>query len=159
MMIRAQWPTVIVLHCSDTEDGFGTDREAIRKYHVEVNHWDDIGYHFVLERIANSYALLPGRDPKLIGAHVRGHNANSIGLCVVGKYDDHLPDETFFAAVSALSELCMMYGLTAAAIKGHRELDSNKTCPGKAWDLDKVRRAVASYLERINRVGIKPREA
>lgn len=156
MKERTQWPTMIVLHCSDTEDGHGTDRDAIRKYHIEVNSWDDIGYHFVLERIGNSYALLPGRNPAYIGAHVRGHNHESIGLCVVGSYEKTVPDETFHSTVWALATLCLMYGLPANCIKGHRELDNAKTCPGIAWDLDKVRRFVAAYLERCKTTGLKP---
>ncbi|MEM4234447.1 MAG: N-acetylmuramoyl-L-alanine amidase [Candidatus Methanomethylicaceae archaeon] len=157
MFERTKHPTLIVFHCSDTEDGPGNNTKAIREYHISHNGWDDIGYHFVLERLQNSYVLFPGRSPKFIGAHAAGHNHESLGVCIVGKYENEVPDQAFSAAVSALAMLCLMYGLDAESIKGHRELSGSKgkTCPGAAWDLDRLRRHVAVYLNRLRAEGMR----
>lgn len=155
---RVSWPTLIVFHCSDTEDGPGNDVEAIRKYHIERNGWADIGYHFVIEKRNNVYVMVPGREPQAIGAHAVGYNHNSIGVCIVGKYDMNVPDSAFSAAVQGLAHVCWTYGLPAGAIRGHRELPEHatkKTCPGLAWDLNRLRRHVEVYLDRLRKEGLR----
>ena len=55
--------------------------EQIRDYHVRVNKWADIGYHYVIE---GDGSLHIGRPMPAMGAHARGINSESVGVCVVG---------------------------------------------------------------------------
>lgn len=145
-------PRRIVLHCSDTEDGPTLSWPAIRRYHVEERGWSDVGYHFGLERYSDDRihagtVLLPGRPWHLTGAHVAGHNTDSLGLCIVGRFDDEPPDcdlkrETF----DALALLAFAFGITAAAVYFHRDFNSGKTCPGKLWNREEVRDGVDRRL-------------
>ncbi len=71
----------IVIHCAATKPSMNIGAEEIKKWHVDERGWADIGYHFVLDR---NGVVCPGRPVEKAGAHSKGHNKNSIGLCIVG---------------------------------------------------------------------------
>jgi len=72
----------IVLHCSATKDHQDFDAADIRRWHTSPpNNWSDIGYHFVIKLDGT---VEKGRALCFQGAHVRGHNKDSIGICYVG---------------------------------------------------------------------------
>lgn len=84
-MIPRTKTEVIVVHGSWTPPSFNGGVEEIRKWHLERDPpFDDIGYHFVIRRDGT---IEEGRDVELMGAHVRGYNANSIGICMMGGKD------------------------------------------------------------------------
>ena len=70
----------IVLHCSATPEGRAVSVSTIRAWHKKRG-WRDIGYHYV---IGLNGEIWQGRPVEEKGAHVRGHNATSIGICYVG---------------------------------------------------------------------------
>lgn len=142
-------PRRIVLHCSDTEDGPSLSWPAIRRYHVEALGWRDIGYHFGLERVGDdgTTVFLPGRPWHEAGSHARGHNADSLGVCVVGRFDEHRPDpELLRQTFDALALLAFAFGIPAELVQFHRDLTTGKTCPGARWELEEVRDGVARRL-------------
>lgn len=71
----------LIVHCSATPEGRDVKTETIKDWHVNGNHWKDIGYHYVIELDGSIHK---GRDENVIGAHCSGQNANSIGICYVG---------------------------------------------------------------------------
>lgn len=74
----------VILHCSATPDqGNWVDADVIDEWHKERG-WNGIGYHWVIKRDGH---LQAGRDEKTTGAHARGHNKGSIGVCLVGTKD------------------------------------------------------------------------
>jgi len=70
----------LIIHCADTPPNMDVGAEEIRRWHVEGNGWSDIGYHYVIRRCG---LIETGRDESTPGAHVRGHNTGSIGVCMV----------------------------------------------------------------------------
>ena len=72
----------IVIHCTFTPPTMNIGVEEVRKWHVEENKWSDIGYHFVIRRDGT---VESGRPVERPGAHVKGHNSNSIGIAWVGR--------------------------------------------------------------------------
>lgn len=64
-----------------------TTLEEIRRWHLK-RRFRDIGYHYVIER---SGEIRVGRSIQVPGAHAKGHNLDSIGICVVG--DNLDPEE------------------------------------------------------------------
>lgn len=137
----------VILHCSATPDYpvdaarydlFGV--EDIRAWHVKDNGWSDIGYHYVVRR--------PGGEPEVgrpigrAGAHVKGHNHGSIGVCYIGSRTPTL------AQLESLQGLALefheLYGIEAADWLGHYELYSGKTCPG--FPMDMFREMLKYYL-------------
>lgn len=122
----------IVVHCADTPASMNIGADEIRVWHVDGNGWKDIGYHYVIRRDGT---LENGRPESDTGAHVAGHNADSIGICLVGGK----PGANFTRQQWATLEK-LVNGLTVkyphAMVMGHRDLDPGKRCPtfdARAW--------------------------
>jgi hypothetical protein len=49
-------PEYIVIHHSLTPDNQTVSWNAIRRYHIDVNKWADIGYHYGIENINGAYS-------------------------------------------------------------------------------------------------------
>lgn len=128
-----------IIHCAATPPGMDIGAVEIRRWHVEDNGWADIGYHYVIRR---SGAVEFGRDTdqdgdiwEEIGAHVAGHNADSLGICLVGGKDSRATDrfEQHFTHQQHLALSALMHGIQGAlpGIRwmGHNQLAA-KACPG-----------------------------
>jgi N-acetylmuramoyl-L-alanine amidase len=121
----------IVVHCSASPaNAAHVDAKEIDRWHRKRG-WLMIGYHYVITRDA---VLQKGRDLDKAGAHVAGHNHESIGICLVGgtEADWKTPEDNFTpqqmeTLYRLLLELRGLYPL--ARIVGHRELDPKKACP------------------------------
>lgn len=70
----------IILHCTSTPEGEDFTNAQIREWHLERG-FSDIGYHYV---IGLNGEVRPGRPESVVGAHCKGHNTRSIGVCYVG---------------------------------------------------------------------------
>jgi N-acetyl-anhydromuramyl-L-alanine amidase AmpD len=142
---------LLVVHCSATKPSQDIGAKEIDAWHRKAG-WLMIGYHFVIRRDGT---IENGRPVDRVGSHVRGHNSNSIGICMVGGVDDKMrPADNYTAEQKAalfglLSELRRQH--PEASIVGHRDLspDTNKdgrvtpeewlkACPsfnvGEWWD-------------------------
>lgn len=124
---------LIVLHCSDSDNPNHDNIETIRKWHTERGFIgpdgiegteDDIGYHFVITKDGKIH---DGRAITEIGAHVKGHNKNSIGICLTGRHE--FSKAQFASALRLVNSLFRELGLDWRAVKPHNELDKGKTCP------------------------------
>lgn len=112
----------IVVHCSDTPNGRPHNAADIDRWHKERG-WAGIGYHFV---ILLDGTVESGRPLDTPGAHVRGYNDESIGICLIGR------DEFTNAQMRSLEGLviAMKSNHRQADVVGHYDLDSaGKTCP------------------------------
>lgn len=134
----------LVVHHSKTPDGRRLDTTAIRRYHVQHNGWDDIGYHYLVERDEyGAIQVIHGRPEDRTGAHCRGHNQHTIGVCFVGDFDVTTPtDELLETAAMHLWPVMRRHGLTASDLVGDRDHHPAKTCPGSKFDLDRLRAVV-----------------
>lgn len=134
-------PTHIVIHNSSTKDSGSVSWGAIRKYHKGQG-WDDIGYHYGIELVGDSYEILIGRMPNIKGAHCRagGMNNCAIGVCCVGDfYFKHPPPSLLDKCEELLNYLMELYSIPKENVIGHREVESKKTCPGVMFDMGKFR--------------------
>lgn len=119
----------IIIHCSATPEGRDIKMETIKSWHVKGRGWSDIGYHFIIELDG---AIVDGRHITKVGAHTKGHNAHSIGICYVGGIDkdkkakDTRTPEQQTALVNLLDALKKEF--PKATIHGHNEF-ANKACP------------------------------
>lgn len=71
-------PSRLVIHHSASPRS--TTTGTIRSWHLQRG-FRDIGYHFVIE---GDGKVVPGRHPHEMGAHAKGANRDSLGICVVG---------------------------------------------------------------------------
>jgi len=111
---------------------------------MEVLGWRDIGYHWLIERDA---AVREGRPVSAVGAHCQGDNADSIGVCLVGRGNafpldrGYMTFAMFVALLGLLKRLQGEYPEIGRRIFGHRERPSGvsqrKSCPG--WDCEIIR--------------------
>lgn len=115
---------LIVIHCADTPADMDIGVEEIDQWHRQRG-WNGCGYHYVIRRAGS---VETGRDLTTQGAHVEGHNHNSIGICLVGGK----PDCNFTRAQwDELERLVttLVIRFPQAKVVGHRDLDPNRTCP------------------------------
>ena len=128
--------TLIVIHYSASPDDRQVTAGDIDEWH-KVRGWDGIGYHFVIQR---NGTLERGRDIETVGAHVKGHNLNSIGICVVGT--DVFNDVQLETLDILLLGLHQMF--PRARIRGHCEL-APTPCPG--MPVEPIRERIAAIEE------------
>lgn len=110
----------IIIHCSDTED---SDTAAdIHQLHLSFG-WDGIGYHKIIQRDGK---VENGRPEYWIGAHARGYNTKSLGVCLIGKKKFTKNQFNSLEKIIRLWKSCY----NNPKIIGHNLIsDTNKTCP------------------------------
>ncbi len=62
-------------------------------YHVNTNGWSDIGYNYLVAPDGTIFVGRGGGD-NVIGAHYCGKNTHTMGVCMIGTYNDVLPTDT-----------------------------------------------------------------
>lgn len=119
----------IIIHCSATPEGRDISVETIRDWHLKRG-WSDIGYHYIIDI---NGVLHAGRPIEKTGAHCKGHNTGSIGICYVGgvESDGKTPKDTRTKEQKAALDN-LLFTLTdifhGVTIHGHNEF-SSKACP------------------------------
>lgn len=119
----------IIVHCSATPEGKDYTVSDIDKWH-KARGFRCIGYHYVIYRDGSIHT---GRTIDKIGAHCKGHNSYSIGICYIGGLDSSgkSPKDTRTPEQKA-SLLALLEDLKTkfpdARIYGHRSF-ANKACP------------------------------
>ena len=113
----------IIIHCSDWEHT-GYQFDEIKKWHIDKG-WDDIGYHFVIEKDGT---VKKGRDLDVVGAHCRKHNVDSIGVCLAGRrMTDFMPIQ-FQVMQQLVRNLCAVFK-DIEEVSPHSAYNDSKTCP------------------------------
>ncbi|MCK9159581.1 MAG: N-acetylmuramoyl-L-alanine amidase [Bacteroidaceae bacterium] len=74
---------LIVIHCSATREDQTFTEEDLERCHRSRG-FKCTGYHFYIRKDG---AIISTRNVGQIGAHARGYNANSIGVCYEGGLD------------------------------------------------------------------------
>lgn len=122
--------TLIIVHCSANKAGSALRAADIDCYHRSLG-WNGCGYHYV---IPTDGMVEPGRPEEQAGAHCKGHNLHSIGVCYIGGLDadGKMPKDTRTEAQKAalrklLENLHRRY--PKALIVGHHDLNPLKACP------------------------------
>ncbi len=120
----------IIIHCAATKPSMNIGADWIRELHIKQNKWKDIGYHFVILR---NGAVDDGRPVEQIGAHCKGHNTGTIGICLVGGIDNSgLPQNNFtpeqFESTQLLINALVERFPTIKKLSGHNDY-ANRPCP------------------------------
>jgi hypothetical protein len=142
---RMPLPSMIVVHHSATDSG---SARLFRCLHKAVNGWEDIGYHFVIGNgtCSGDGEVEEGRPIMARGAHARGSNHCSLGVCLVGNFEvDHPSVKQIVSLGSLLNGLLEKCFLSPECITLHRLVKGCSTaCPGRNLTLDLVRESLES---------------
>lgn len=118
----------IIIHCSATPPNMDVDADIVNEWHLE-NGWSGIGYHFFIKRDGR---IEIGRPLEKSGAHTKGHNKSSVGICYAGGVDEDMCFEDNRTSEQKSSLLVLLLLLKNifpdSVIHGHRDF-SDKDCP------------------------------
>lgn len=111
-----------------------TKKSDIDKWHKQRG-FSQIGYHKVVE---NDGKVVSGRSETTQDAHAKGTNHNSLGVCVVGNFENESPSDVQIKnVVNVLIEWCKKYKLTSTDIymvmQMCREPRLKQAVPEKIW--------------------------
>ncbi len=132
----------IVVHHSESAHG---DRTTIDQWHRERG-WDSVGYHYVITNgISHSGQpcrdgeIQTGRNEGTVGAHARGRNQSSLGICLIGTTAFTTAQRRSLRTL--LVELCRRHGIapSSATIQRHHE-----RCPGPGLNLEAIIEEIAA---------------
>ena len=120
---------LIIIHCSATRCNQHFSVTALIRCHAD--RFGFTGYHYYVTRDGSVYQT---RHEQLVGAHAKGYNQRSLGVCYEGGLDkDGTPADTRTrkqkrALLSLLKRLKAEH--PDAHILGHRDLPGvHKACP------------------------------
>lgn len=152
---------LIIVHCAATTPSMDIGIKEINAWHLDQGIFSEAGpsgYHFVIRR---NGTLEPGRAMWAQGAHARGFNHCSVGICLVGgarhakegetpEWSEFVADNNFKLAqyitlVDVLSVLKHAY--PNARVIGHHEVNERKSCP--VFEVDKFMSRSEAEAEAI----------
>ncbi len=120
----------LIIHCSATREcDDSVNASVIDRWH-KARGWKGCGYHFI---VLIDGTIETGRMIDEVGAHVKGMNKSSIGICYIGglEKDGKTPKDTRTphqkeSLLLLIKTLNKIY--PEATLHGHNEF-SNKACP------------------------------
>lgn len=146
---RKRWKSIIIHHTAAPKIGEpGTlYHDRIDRYHRYIKFWRrGFGYHFLINP-GGEIQVSQRWVKQLDGAHVKGHNRDTIGIAIVGNFDEH---DITGLPLDSLIELC-------AVLINHLRLSppypilphsvfTTKTCPGLQFNIDELQRNVVQRI-------------
>jgi len=106
------------------------DVSVIRQWHLKRG-WKDVGYHYFIQKDGT---VQDGRKLEESGAHCKGENQASVGICLHGR-DDFTPEQ-FATLRRVCNVMCGAFNIDKKDIYPHNYFNKNKTCPN--FDVGKV---------------------
>jgi hypothetical protein len=113
----------IIIHCSDSDIPSHDNIDAVRQWHMDRG-WNGVGYHFFIQKNGN---IEEGRPLVIAGAHCKGHNKDSVGICLSGKKE--FTDAQMDSLYSLVQKLCSDHYIHPRSVYPHNKFNKNKTCP------------------------------
>jgi len=144
--VENKW-TAIVIHHSGTKNG---NAAIFDKWHKEGNHWEGVGYDFVIGNGTDSgdgeVEVTFRWRKQITGAHcgTPGNWANkeAIGICLVGDFNKTAPTiRQRQSIVKLVRFLQKRYGISKSRIYGHNTTPGARVtdCPGKKFPMPKLK--------------------
>jgi len=145
--VEKNWKA-IVIHHSATETG---NASIFDRMHREENHWDGVGYDFVIGNGTNSG---DGRIEvtfrwrrQIAGAHCGGTpnnwaNEDAVGICLVGNFNYSRPTaKQMQSLLKLVSFLQTRYGIPPEQIYSHSNTPGARVteCPGRLFPMDRLK--------------------
>ncbi len=134
----------IIIHHTASARNLDDPKQAVRDiyvWHTMTKGWGDIGYNYIIDQKGNIYEGRYGGE-KVVGAHAGRGNFGSIGIAVLGNFQETEPPEAVMSSLTALiREKAGMYNIDTEAksvfrgstyenVMGHRDIMTT-ACPGE----------------------------
>lgn len=133
-------PQYLIIHHSATQQG---DAASFRRAHMAQG-WRDVGYHYIINN--GTYQadglIETGRPEDMEGAHCTDQDMNrkSIGICLVGDFDQDKPTARQMDSLLTLARQLMdKYSIPPERVLGHKETGAATNCPGRNFDMEGLR--------------------
>ncbi len=132
-----------VVHHTATTNDLNDPEQAIRDiyyYHAVKRGWGDIGYNYIIDQQGRIYEGRAGGEG-VVGAHAGTSNRGSIGIAVLGDYEQNVvPEKVISVLGKFIAEKAKIHGIDPKGksvfrgqlsenILGHKDLMAT-TCPG-----------------------------
>lgn len=103
----------------------GVERvRAIYQYHAINRGWGDVGYHYLIDEDGQIYEGKSG-GKYVVGGHAYCHNVNTLGIALLGNFEDEKPTQDQMKALQwLLADLSKDYDVN---------LDENATYHGQTY--------------------------
>jgi hypothetical protein len=136
--------TKFIIHHTATVSNLENPKQAIRDiyyYHAVTRGWGDIGYNYIIDTNGNIYEGRFGGEG-VVGAHAGLANTGSIGISVLGNYEENkVPKKVQDAIAKLISEKSQVHNINPTGkssfrgemlnnVIGHRDVAAT-VCPGK----------------------------
>lgn len=133
----------LAVHHTATTADLNNPRQAIRNiqyYHAVKRDWGDIGYNYIIDQQGNIYEGREGGE-KVIGGHSREINKVSVGISILGNYqNEDVPEAAMESLTKLLKSLSDQYNLDVngydiyesksyPVLGGHSDYSAT-SCPG-----------------------------
>lgn len=144
--------TAIVIHHSGTESG---NAAIFDKWHKEGNHWEGVGYDFVIGNGTDSgdgqvEVTFRWRQQRT-GAHCKTPsnwaNEEAVGICLVGNFNHGVPTTRQMQSLVGLVRfLQSRYRISRSRVYGHNSTPGAGAtdCPGRNFSIARVRSMIGS---------------
>lgn len=145
MDYRKEIDLIVLHHAADSTCSL----EDIHKWHMDKG-WEGIGYHYF---IAKDGTVFKGRPDTVVGAHCKGHNDKSIGVCMQGNFMvEHMSGIQYKSLEELIHELCEKYKIKV--IKKHKDLSSTQ-CPGINFPCVEIKGSAFKEIKQSNMYKVK----
>jgi len=144
--LERRWEAIVIHHSAT---GYG-NATIFDKWHREGNHWEGVGYDFVIGNGTNSEngqieVTFRWRQQKT-GAHCKTPdnwaNEKAIGICLVGDFDKTVPTpQEMQSLVKLIQFLQKRYGIPESKIYGHNTTPGARAtdCPGQLFPMARLK--------------------
>jgi len=142
-----QWQYIIVHHTATWKG----NAKTINSSHGDRGFWNGLGYHFLIDNGTlgkgdGQIEMSPRWIRQQTGAHCKagGMNDRSIGIALVGNFNDAAPTPNQMQALEyLLKTLCNYYRIPRTNVLGHGEVDGARTeCPGRLLPVSSLRNSL-----------------
>ena len=98
--------------------------------HIDARGFADVAYHFLIDAEGRIYE---GRELNVRGAHVQGFNTGSVGIVLLGNFNEEQPSEAQLSSLRGLVDY-LRYTYEIRYLAGHKDYPDQSPdgteCPG-----------------------------
>jgi len=124
--LREVLNTIVVHHSAFSHAG----PAEIQGLHMDRRGFADVAYHFLIDVEGIIYE---GRELNVRGAHVQGFNTGSVGIVLLGNFNDEQPSEAQLSSLRGLVDY-LRYTYEIRYLAGHKDYPAQSPdgteCPG-----------------------------